>query len=170
MALAHCVAVSTCFRIVDETICDIDDTTTMEFRYEDEDYLKRESMGFARGRGPLYGCARAIVGIAIKAVEPWAGTTANSPIRTVYTMHKACDARRTGAELCAGADAYSQASKRDLRRQALEWIKLPKHVGSAANRYPPRKFYDSQTMPSKQFFPNWNSPQCGISCYLGIVF
>jgi hypothetical protein len=131
----------------------LDDTTTMEFRYEDEDYLKRESMGFARGRGPLNGCARAIVGIAIKAVEHWAGTTANSPIRIVYTVHKACDARRTGAELRAGADAYSQASKRDLRRQALECTKLPNMFGSAANRYPPRKFYDSQ------FFPNWNSPE-----------
>jgi hypothetical protein len=84
-------------------------------------------MGFARGRSPLYGCARAIDGIAIKAVEPWAGTTANSPIRTVSTVHKDCGARRTGAELCAGADAYSQASKRDLRRQALV-RKAPKHV------------------------------------------
>jgi hypothetical protein len=162
MALAHCVAVSTCFRIVDETICDIDDTTTMEFRYEDEDYLKRESMGFARGRSPLYGCARAIDGIAIKAVEPWAGTTANSPIRTVYSVHKDCGARRTGAELCAGAGAgagvYSQASKRDLQRQELECAELPNMFGSAANCYPPRKFYDSQTMPCKQFFPNWNSP------------
>jgi hypothetical protein len=39
--LAHCVSVSTFIRIVDETICVIDDTTTLEFRYEDEDYLKR---------------------------------------------------------------------------------------------------------------------------------
>jgi hypothetical protein len=103
----------------------------MEFRYEDEDYLKLESMAFARGRSPLYGCARAIVGIAIKAVEPWAGTTAFSPIRTVYTVHKDCGARRTGAELCPVADAYSKASKRDLRRQALECIKLPNMFGSA---------------------------------------
>jgi DDE superfamily endonuclease len=40
--------------------------------------LKRVSIGFARGRSPLYGCAGAIDGIAIKVVEPWAGTTANS--------------------------------------------------------------------------------------------
>jgi hypothetical protein len=65
----------------------------------------------------------------------------------VYTVHKDCGARRTGAELCAGADAYSQASKRDLRREALECAKLPNMFGSAANRYPPRKCYDSQTMP-----------------------
>jgi hypothetical protein len=37
IALAHCVSISTFFRIVDETICDIGDTTTLEFRYEGED-------------------------------------------------------------------------------------------------------------------------------------
>jgi hypothetical protein len=68
-----------------------------------------------------------------------------------------CTSSRRG--VVRGADAYSQASKRDLRRQALECTKLPNMFGSAANRYPPRKFYDSQTMPSKQFFSNWNSPK-----------
>jgi hypothetical protein len=33
--------------------------------------LKRVSMGFVRGRSPLYGCAKAIDGIVIKVVEPW---------------------------------------------------------------------------------------------------
>jgi hypothetical protein len=100
IALAHCDSVSTYFRIVDETICDIGDTTTLEFRYEDEDYWKRVSMGFARGRSPQYGCAGAIDGITIKVVEPWAGTTANSPIRTAYPMHGDCDECRAGGVLC----------------------------------------------------------------------
>jgi hypothetical protein len=62
---AHCVSVSTLFRIVDETICAIDDTTTLEFRNYDDDYLKRVSMGFTRGRSPIYGCAGAIDRLAI---------------------------------------------------------------------------------------------------------
>jgi hypothetical protein len=53
---------------------------------------------------------------------------------------------------CRAADAYSQESKRDLRRQALECTKLPNMFGSAANRYPPPKVHDSQTMPSKHCF------------------
>jgi nuclease HARBI1 len=78
IALAHCVSVSTFFHVVDETVSDIDDTITLEFWYENEQYLKRVSAGFTRGRSPIYGCAGAIDGIAIKIVEPWAGTTANS--------------------------------------------------------------------------------------------
>jgi hypothetical protein len=77
-ALAHCVSVSTFSHVVDETICDVDDTITLEFRHQDEEYLKSVSMGFTGGRSPICGCAGAIDGIAIKIVEPWAGTTANS--------------------------------------------------------------------------------------------
>jgi hypothetical protein len=66
IAQAHCVYVSSLFRIVDETICDIDDTTTLEFRNYDDDYLKRVGMGFTRGRSPIYGCAGTIDRIAIQ--------------------------------------------------------------------------------------------------------
>jgi hypothetical protein len=66
--LAHCVSVSTFFHVVDETICDIDDTTTLEFGHENEQYLTRVRTGFTRGRSPIYGCAGAIDGIPIKIV------------------------------------------------------------------------------------------------------
>jgi hypothetical protein len=66
IALAHCVSISIFFRFVDETICDIDDTMTLEFGYEGEDFLKRVRMGFTRGRSPIYGCAGAIGGISIQ--------------------------------------------------------------------------------------------------------
>jgi nuclease HARBI1 len=138
IALAHCVSVSTFFRIVDETICDIDDTTTLEFRYEDEDYLKRVSVGFARGRSPLYGYAGAIDGIAIKVVEPWAGTTANS---STYFNRKGffalnvhamcdCDYKFTFASaLCPGSThdstAFSVSSLSTLLNHQEENILLP---------------------------------------------
>jgi hypothetical protein len=61
-----------------------------------------------------------------------------------------CTSTRRG--VVRGTDAYRKASKRDLRRQALECTKLPNMFGSAANRFPPRKFCDSETMPRKQFF------------------
>jgi hypothetical protein len=54
VALAQCVSTFTSFRVVDETICDFDDTTdhiNLEIRYEDEDHLKHVSM-FTRGRSP----------------------------------------------------------------------------------------------------------------------
>jgi hypothetical protein len=51
IALAQCVSTSTSFRVVDETICDLDDTINLEIRYEDEDHLKHVSM-FTRGRSP----------------------------------------------------------------------------------------------------------------------
>jgi hypothetical protein len=78
IALTHCVSVSTFFHVVDEIICDIDDTITLVLRHESEEYLKRVSTGFPCGRSPIYGCAGAIDEIAIKIVEPWAGTKANS--------------------------------------------------------------------------------------------
>jgi hypothetical protein len=78
IALDHCVSVSTFSHVVDETICDIGDTITMVFRHENEEYLERVSTGFTRGRSLIYGCAGAIDRIAIKIVEPWARTTANS--------------------------------------------------------------------------------------------
>jgi hypothetical protein len=58
--------------VVDETIWDLDGTITTEFRHDDEDYLKRVSMGLTSGNGPIYGYAGAIDGMAIKVVEPWA--------------------------------------------------------------------------------------------------
>jgi hypothetical protein len=73
IALAHCVFMSTFFHVVDETIYYVDDKSPLEIMHEDEEYLKRVSMGFTRGRSPLYGCAGAIDGIAIKIMEPWAG-------------------------------------------------------------------------------------------------
>jgi hypothetical protein len=45
IALAHCVSVSTFFHVFDETICDIDDTITLVFRHENEEYLKRLARG-----------------------------------------------------------------------------------------------------------------------------
>jgi hypothetical protein len=75
IALAHRVFVSAFFHLVYETVCDIYDTTTLEFGYKNEQYLKRVSGGFTRGRSPIYGCAGAIDEIAINIVEPWDGTT-----------------------------------------------------------------------------------------------
>jgi hypothetical protein len=65
------------FHVVDESLCDTDDTNPLEFRHEDEAHLKRVGTGFTRGRDPLHGCAGAIDGIAIKIEEPWARTTVN---------------------------------------------------------------------------------------------
>jgi hypothetical protein len=59
-----------------------------------------------------------------------------------------------------GADAYSQASKRDLRRQALESKKLPNMFSSAANRFPPRKFYEAKHIVSLSQSPN--EPICAL--------
>jgi hypothetical protein len=42
---------------------------------------------------------------------------------------------------------------------AKRWsAKAPKHVWLRSQSLSATKIYDSQTMPTKQFFPNWNSP------------
>jgi DDE superfamily endonuclease len=118
IALAHCVSVSTFFHVVDETICDLDDTITLESRHENEEYLKRVSTGFTRGRSPIYGCAGAIDGIAIKIVEPWAGTTANSSTYfnrkgfSALNVQAMCDCNYKftfGSALCPGSTHDSTA-------------------------------------------------------------
>jgi DDE superfamily endonuclease len=138
IAVAHCVSVSTFFHVVDETICGIDETITLVFRHENEDYLKRVSTGFTRGRSPIYSCAGAIDGIAIKIIEPRAGTTANS---STYFNRKEffalnvqamcdCDYKSTFASaLCSGSThdstAFAVSSLSTLLRRQDENFLLP---------------------------------------------
>jgi hypothetical protein len=76
IVLSHCVAISTCFHAVDETLCDLDEVLKTEFPYTDREYLERVSDGFTHSRSPIQGCVDPIDGIAIRILEPCAGTTA----------------------------------------------------------------------------------------------
>jgi hypothetical protein len=68
--LAYSVSVSTFFYMLDETICSLDAARSLEFLFNDTEYLERINEMFTRGRSPISGCAGCIDGIAIKIIEP----------------------------------------------------------------------------------------------------